>query len=81
MTAMKDDLVPVTEAAKELGISRQAVHYAIGRLELEVVRVGRSLFVLRRSLRRYKPNPQNVRAGKSRANKSEPGTKQLGIKN
>jgi predicted DNA-binding protein YlxM (UPF0122 family) len=68
---MKDDLLSVPEAAKELGISRQAVHYAIGRLELDVVRIGNTLFVTRRSLRKYKPNPQNVRAGRARAEKSQ----------
>lgn len=63
---MKRDYLSVNQAASELGISRAAVYSAIreGRLESEVV-LGK-IAVTRKSLARYKPNQDRIRAGKIR---------------
>jgi hypothetical protein len=67
---MRDELLSISEAARESGTSRQAIHDAINRGALEAVESGSYRFVLRRSLRSYKPDPKKIKAGKTGARKT-----------
>ena len=60
-------LVTVKEAAREKGISREAIYQAIqdGRLKIKIV-LGK-IGILRTSLDAYQPNHHKVRAGLARA--------------
>jgi excisionase family DNA binding protein len=61
------DLITVSEAAKELGISREAVYKAIreGRLAATII-LGK-IGIEREALKEYKPVEIRVKAGKVRA--------------
>lgn len=72
MNAQPQDLVPVAQAAKELGISRIAVYQAIQEGRPESVEVLGKIGVPRRALNKYQPNETRKRAGKERAAKSQP---------
>jgi excisionase family DNA binding protein len=61
------NLISVSEAAKEKGVSREAVYQAIRRGELDARRVLGRIGVQRRSLDAYRPDAAKVRAGRERA--------------
>jgi predicted DNA-binding protein YlxM (UPF0122 family) len=60
-------LVSVSEAAKEKGISREAVYQAIQSGRLKIKRVLGKIGVLRSSLDSYQPDRSKIRAGRIRA--------------
>ncbi len=70
MDIRPQDLVTVAQAAKELGISRIAVYQAIDEGRLEAVEILGKLGVPRRALKKYRPNEQNISAGRARSEKS-----------
>ena len=61
------DLVTVSEAAKQLGISRQAVYKAISEGRLSAVTVLGKIGIERGALKAYRPVEVRVSAGQQRA--------------
>jgi len=63
-------LVSVSDAAKEKGISREAVYQAIQQGRLKVKRVLGKIGIIRSSLDAYQPNATKIRAGQLRAQRT-----------
>ena len=64
-------LVSVSDAAKEKGVSREAIYQAIQQGRLKVRRVIGKIGVLRNSLDAYQPDANKIRAGCLRARPDE----------
>lgn len=58
------DLLTVAEAAKELGISREALYQAIRESRLKAVKILGRYGVRRKELEAYRPVEVRIRAGK-----------------
>ncbi len=50
MTKNSQELIPIPQAAKERGVTRQAMHELVKRGRLSVVRIGRKMYVTRAAL-------------------------------
>ncbi len=61
------DLLTVAEAAKELGISREALYQAIREGRLKAVKILGKYGIRRKELETYKPVEVRVRAGQALA--------------
>jgi excisionase family DNA binding protein len=61
------DLITVSDAARELGISREAVYKAIREGRLPAIKILGKVGIERKILREYHPVEVRVRAGKKRA--------------
>jgi excisionase family DNA binding protein len=61
------ELITVSEAAKEKGISREAVYQAIRSGRIASQRVLGRIGIVRASLAHYQPNQHKVQAGRVRA--------------
>ena len=61
------DLITVSEAAKELGISREAIYKAIREGRLAAVNVLGKIGIERKTLNEYHPEEVRIMAGKKRA--------------
>lgn len=64
------DLITVSEAAKELGISREAVYKAIREGRLAAVNILGKIGIERKALKEYHPEEIRIKAGKRRAAKN-----------
>lgn len=64
-------LVSVSDAAKEKGVSREAIYQAIQGGRLKVKRVIGKIGVLRSSLDAYQPDTDKIRAGYTRARRRQ----------
>jgi excisionase family DNA binding protein len=63
------DLMPATEAAERLGISRQAIHQAVKERRMGGIRIGRDLFVSVKEVEEYKPSGPHMKINRQRAAK------------
>lgn len=65
----ESELVPVSEAARQLGITRQRVHALINAGQLRATRLGRYYYIDKHELQRYAALP----VGKPRSPRSTAG--------
>jgi excisionase family DNA binding protein len=61
------NLITVSEAAKELGISREAIYKAIREGRLTAINILGKIGIEREALKEYHPEEVRIKAGKKRA--------------